>query len=61
VNNDWLDYNELTFTGEAAEGQLPCLFYVSGGYKERFYDLIFFVGLGWVSSSLAARLAECNI
>jgi hypothetical protein len=55
VNNDWLDYNKLTFTVEAAEGHLPVT-------PTTLYRGFFsFVTAANPVSSLMSRLGKCNI
>ena len=56
-NNQWLDYNDITFSGKAPEAHLPLgglvfCWCITGGW--------FGLGEGRISS-LASRLVKCNI
>jgi serine/threonine protein kinase len=49
----WLYYSDITFDAKAPVGHLPNLTYYCSGCG--------WVGRGWVLSSLASRLVNCNI
>ena len=57
-NNEWLYYNNLTFSEKAPEAHLP----VRAGERGGFLQALSLKALGgcWVSS-LASRLVDCNI